>query len=212
MYNVSQMSEQSYWANGLLCCQKLVLRFKAASYMFYVSLGTLYRYQGCIKYSLCCLGNAIHVPQHKTPFARYNCEPLCSSNFGDSKMCRFWIYLAYIGPQSVPTPTRIKFRTVLNVPGTTKVQLSEWTTIVAQTLRIPRAFKMCGFWFCLADTNILALSKSPHQKESNSQILWIPQELHEVSSVGEQLVWLRKIEIENALRTRAFEIKTFCLT
>ena len=82
-YNVSQMSEQSYWANGLLCCQKLVLHFKAASYMFYVSLGTLYRYQGCIKYSLCCLGNVIHVPQHKTPFARYNCEPLCSSNFGD---------------------------------------------------------------------------------------------------------------------------------
>jgi hypothetical protein len=38
------------------------------------------------------------------------------------------------------------------------------------------------------------------------------QELHEVSSVGKQLVWLRKTEIENALRTRAFEMETFCLT
>ena len=30
-------------------------------------------YQGCIKRVLCCLGNPIQVPQHKTLFARYDC-------------------------------------------------------------------------------------------------------------------------------------------
>ena len=68
--------------------------------MFYVSFGTLDTYQGCIKRVLCCLGNPIQVPQHKTLFARYDC-------FGDYSLNNSTPGDLYLGQPCVYTFPKI---------------------------------------------------------------------------------------------------------